>query len=94
MFEVSRSVKPWDHMKDEVVAPMMDAARRWDWLTIPCTKCDGRGVTGPIDCQLCSGRGWTINPEAIELVAEIMPYGQYSEVDAAEKILVVLVKTA
>ena len=26
MFEVSRSVKPWDHLKDEVVAPMLEAA--------------------------------------------------------------------
>ena len=27
MFEISRSVKPWDHLKDEVVAPMLEAAR-------------------------------------------------------------------
>ncbi len=29
MFEISRSVKPWDHLKDEVVAPMMEAARKY-----------------------------------------------------------------
>ncbi len=28
MFEISRSVKPWDHLRDEVVAPMVDAAGR------------------------------------------------------------------
>ncbi len=27
MFEVSRSVKPWDHLKNEVMAPMVEAAR-------------------------------------------------------------------
>ena len=28
LFETSRSVKPWNHLTDEVVAPMVEAARR------------------------------------------------------------------
>ena len=54
-----------------------------DWLTIPCTTCDGTRMVPAVNymtdreipgqsmhCPVCGGRGWTINPQAIEMLAQ------------------------
>ena len=68
----------WTSVERGAYDTLMDAARRWDWLTIPCTNCDGdkwhpdrigrAGDWRTDPCPVCGGRGWTINPEATELV--------------------------
>ena len=110
--------KPWDQLNEtqtiEPLKPIMDAARRWDWLTILCTNCAGKGqkmVYSPIaaldkwgKCPVCGGRGWTINPEATELVAgatlDRMDKHEHTDkewrmaMELAEAGLIVLVETA
>ena len=84
---------------------ILDAARRWDWLTIPCTTCSGRGYykTGltpdgqsyPNEtCETCGGRGWTINPQATELVLSVVWKPIDKERAKVEAGLIVLVETA
>ncbi len=82
MFEVSRSVKPWDHMKQEVVQPMVDAAGLVVLLKEDCQTCDGTGSmplpksghlsTAAYVCSVCAGRGWNPTAQAIEWLVPLM----------------------
>ncbi len=78
----------------ESVLVLRDAARRWDWLTIPCTTCDGHGEVTHADapttleraimhpCPVCGGRGWMINPQATDLMAK-----KFHELDVANGLI-------
>ncbi len=104
MFEVSRSVKPWDHLKDEVVAPIVAAARLIaDNRVIipPCPTCDGEGHTlepsatgmGQFE-QLCDWRlGSGHHSDTIERIAQTVAdeYGWEMEPDLYGLAITVLV---